>query len=240
MIPSTTRPATPLVTGIVDVHHSDPDGDYPRAMREGGLVALLHKLTQGKDWTDKEFAAAMARAKTAGLLRGAYHFGSNSSSGAQQAEFFVATLRRLVPEPDDVLCALDFEHNPDPRGGDMTVENARAFVVRVSELTGRWPLFYTGASRLHGLRLAAGDVLGNCPLWLAQYGEPPRTVPPCWHPAPDGGPGYSLWQYTDYADGPRDQAKYPRAMPGFGKVDRSVFRGTVDELRTWWRTAGEP
>ena len=81
--------------------------------------------------------------------------------------------------------------------------------------------------------------LARCPLWLAQYGEPP--TPRSYPSGPDGWPsGWSLWQYTNGTAGPSDQRTYPRTVPGFRDPtqDRSVFRGTLDELRSWWKACG--
>jgi hypothetical protein len=56
-------------------------------------------------------------------------------------------------------------------------------------------------------------------------------VPAPWHE-------WSLFQYSDWGAGPSNRTLYPRDTPGFGRVDRSCFRGTADELRAWWATVG--
>jgi lysozyme len=114
----------------------------------------------------------------------------------------------------------------------MTLAQAEEFVSRIHEVTGRWPVLYSGRSFLDEHNIPSTSVLGHCPLWLAQYGEEPLHVPSPWA-------AWSLWQYTDVADGPHDQVAYPRHTPGFGVlVDRSAFRGTLDELKSWWANAG--
>lgn len=225
-----------LTTGIVDLHHSDGSYDLHEA-RKAGLVALIHKATQGKDWRDPRFPVALCHAAEARLLRGAYHFGSNSSDGAQQADWFLETVQPYLWEP--FLLALDWEGNPDREGGDMTLDGALAFVERVRLVTGRWPVLYSGLSFLRR-QLARADqsakaLLAQCPLWLAAYGPDPMTLR-----APGEWPSWSLQQYTNGSDGPRDQATYPRKTPGFARAaqDRSVFRGTPHELVVWWGTAG--
>jgi lysozyme len=67
-----------------------------------------------------------------------------------------------------------------------------------------------------------GTILRHCPLWLARYGEAPPDVPQPWR-------RWTLWQYTDGADGPE-----PRAVPGIGRCDRDRFNGTGEELRAAW------
>jgi hypothetical protein len=67
----------------------------------------------------------------AGLLFGAYHFGTGSD-GASQAEHFLDVVQ---PNADTVV-VLDFESNP--AGPSMTLEEARAFVTHIkSELESR-------------------------------------------------------------------------------------------------------
>lgn len=231
--------APPLTTGIVDLHHHDGLPDFD-AFKRGGGVALIHKATEGKDWRDPAFARAMDACKAAGVARGAYHFGSASAPGATQADFFLS----VVAAYPDALLVLDLENNPNEKAGTMATSEAAAFVRRVREVTGRWPVLYVGASDLRGrvsrAPLDVRQMLANCPLWLAQHGEPPtaKGVPSLWP-----GAGWSLWQYTSSLDnGPRDQRTYPRGVPGFARAsqDRNCFRGTADELRVWWKTAGLP
>lgn len=224
--------AAPFCTGVVDLHHHDGTFDLVAA-RAAGLVALVHKATEGKDFRDKGFVGAVDAARAAGLEVGAYHFASASAPGQAQADFFLATVGTRA-----ALLALDFERNPGS-AGTMKLTEAAAFVRRVHERTGRWPLFYAGLSHLSGeVARASADVLAtlaHCPLWLAAYGPNPlRLVPPRpWE-------RWSLQQYTNGAAGPADRDRFPRSTPGFTRAaqDRSVFRGTPDELRAWWQTCG--
>ena len=220
-----------ITTGIVDIHHDDGAFDLKLAARSG-LVALIHKASQGKDWHDPGFAAAMDAARAAGLLTGAYHFGSDSSPGEVQADFFLRTVGHDITS---ALLALDLEHNPDTIGGTMSTTNAALFVRRVHDATNRWPVLYAGLSdlvnRVHAASSTDLLTLAHCDLWLAKYGEAPASVPAPWGT-------WSLWQYSDYADGPADRAAFPRVTPGFGRVDRSVFRGSPAQLRAWWSSTG--
>jgi lysozyme len=232
--PFTTRPTPAPVNTIVDLHHADALRDLDAAVREGGMVALIHKVSQGKDWKDPLFEARAKAALDAGLLLGGYHFGSNSSHGAQQADYFLERLSLALGTvtSDEVLLVLDWETNPDKKSGDMSVANARAFVERVHEVTGRWPVFYSYTHYLRARLPGCDPVLSKCPLWQAQYGErPAKPASPTWE-------RLALWQYTNGGAGPRDQTRYPRSMPGLGGCDRSAFVGTVEQLRAWWMTAG--
>lgn len=219
-----------ITTGIVDFYSGD--GAYNlAAFKAGGGLAVIHKATEGLTYHDAGFAASMDQAAAYGLLRGAYHFGNESSAGEAQADVFLAA----VGNRPDVLLALDLERNPNASAGTMSTANAARFVRRVKDRTGRWPLLYAGLSDLSN-RVATADAaslatLGQCALWLAKYGEVPLAAPRPWGV-------WSLWQYSNAADGPADTGTFPRTTPGFGRVDRNAFRGTPADLAAWWSSVG--
>lgn len=227
-----STPSPVLFTGIVDLHHSDGAYDLA-AVRAGGIVAMIHKATEGLDWLDPKFTAAMDACKVHGIARGAYHFASGNGDGAAQADFFLS----VVGDRAELL-VLDFETNHGS-AGNMTLGNAVAFVTRVREVTGRWPVFYGYLSMLRAECSRATPeqraVLARCPLWLAVYGSNPLTVrvPKAWE-------SYFMLQYTNGSDGPADQITFPRKTPGFARArqDRSVFRGTEDDLLVFWKLCG--
>ena len=80
-------------------------------------------------------------------------------------------------------------------------------------------------------------ILVQCPLWLAAYGPDPRRLA-----APAPWSAWILHQYTDGPYGPSDTTTFPRHTPGFAREvqDRSCFRGSLDDLRRRWATAGRP
>lgn len=228
--------STEMFTGIVDIHHDDGSYDLDEVVA-GGVTALWHKATEGVTFHDPKFVRAMDGARAAGLLRGAYHFARGTSDAVAQADEFLATVQKITA-PEEVLLALDLEGSlDDPK--TMTTSNAAAFVLRVREVTGRWPVLYAGLSKLRARMRDADestrDALGHCPLWLAAYNCDPASLTP-----PSPWSAWSLQQYTNGAEGPKDEACYPRETKGFHRLaqDRSAFRGTPDELRVWWTSAG--
>jgi lysozyme len=204
-----------MLNAVIDIsHHNGKSLDFERA-RAGGIVGVIHKASQGTTWRDPMFAANRARAREAGLLWGAYHFGTGSDGRKQAANFLDA-----VGDPDDVLLALDLE--PNPSGSSMDLVAAHAFVVHVYEQTGRFPGFYSGHTIKELLGARKDPILANCWLWLAQYG-PRAVVPPTW-------PTWTLWQYTDGRVGGD-----PKAVAGIGRCDRNRFNGPEANLRRLWR-----
>ncbi|SRR5258708_6065078 len=201
------------VNVIVDVSHYNANVDFS-ALKGAGIVGVIHKATQGITGVDPTYNGHRTSALQAGLLWGAYHFGTDGD-GVQQAISFL----NAVGDVSRTLIALDFESNPT--GPSMSLEEARAFVTHVASVTGRYPGFYSGHDIKQLLGTSADTVLANCWFWLAQHG-PTAVVPPNWD-------SWTLWQYTDGALGPE-----PTEVPGVGRFDRSIFNGTVDKLRAFW------
>jgi len=207
-------PHTPINV-VVDLSHHNGDVDLDVAREEGGLRGVIHKGTQGLTYTDPLYAVNRQKAADAGLLWGAYHFGTGSD-GVQQAEFF---LEQTEPNADTLL-VLDFEANP--QGPSMTLEEARAFVTHVREVTQRWPGLYGGYYLKTLIGTNHDPVLAHCWFWLSQYG-PTAVVPPNWKT-------WTMWQYTDGGMGPE-----PHEVPGIGRCDRDRFNGRAATLVSFWK-----
>ena len=192
---------------IIDLSHFNTNPNFILA-KNAGVLAVIHKATQGTTFADPAYAAHRIAASEAGLLWGAYHFG-DGTDGVAQADFFLENSGPTRP----ALLALDFEQNPG--GASMSLNQARAFVTRIQAVTGRWPGLYAGAY-LKGLLGDVKDpVLGNCWLWLAQYAGI-ATVPANWT-------AWTLWQYTGSA-----------MVNGIGQCDRSRFNGSAADLAAFF------
>jgi lysozyme len=81
--------ATPVqgvqgLDAVIDISHNVTVTDFA-AVRRSGILAVIHKVSEGGDWFDPSYATRRHQAESAGLLWGAYHFGTGQMSGAQQA-----------------------------------------------------------------------------------------------------------------------------------------------------------
>jgi len=160
------------------------------------------------------------KAEAAGLLWGAYHFGTKAD-GAAQADFFLSKANA----GDQTLLVMDYEPNGN---STMTLDQARDFVLRIKDVTGRFPGFYSGSLIKQELGGQPADpVLSQCFLWLAQYGPAPTHIPATW-------PTWTIWQYTDGNVGPQ-----PHTVDGIGNCDRDQFNGTIEQLQQLWGVATE-
>lgn len=205
---------------VIDISHHQENVDFER-VRADGIVGVVHKASEGLTFTDKVYAERRARARDAGLLWGAYHFGVGAD-GSDQADAF---LRAAEPD-DETLLVLDYE--PNPHGLTMTLNQAREFVEHVSIVTGRYPGLYAGymIKEQLGGTAAIDPVLSKCFLWIAQYG-PPR---PLNIPATFGT--WTIWQYTDGVHGVG-----PYSVDGVGRCDRDRFNGSLKQLKKLWGVA---
>ncbi len=209
-----------MLDAVIDVSHHNQVASF-EALRGAGVLGVIHKATQGAGYVDPTFAANRRRAQEAGLLFGAYHFGTGGRIAAQIEHFL--TVAAEVP-----LLVLDLEENP--QGEDMNLHEAEQFVHEVHAHTGRYPGLYSGHTikemiAAAGIRDPAETELSRCWLWIAQYG-PEAKIPSIW-------PAWTLWQYTDgeiNSDG--------EPLPGIGRCDRERYNGTTEELLAFWRVTG--
>ena len=202
---------------VVDISHHNGNVDLGKA-QAAGMVGVIHKATQGTSMTDNMYGQNRQKAVAAGLLWGAYHFGTNAD-GAAQADFFLSNANADA----QTMLVLDYEPNGN---STMTLDQARAFVSRVKDVTGTFPGFYSGSLIKQQLGGKPADpVLSQCFLWLAQYGPAPKNIPATW-------PAWTMWQYTDGNVGPQ-----PHSVDGIGNCDRDQFNGTIEQLQQLWGVA---
>ena len=207
--------ANPL-NAVVDISHHNGDIDLQIAQGDG-IIGVIHKATQGTTDVDPMYVTNRGKAQAAGLLWGAYHFGIGAD-GVAQAQHFLDTVGTF----QNTLLVLDFE--PNTTGPSMSLDEARAFVTHVNQVTDRFPGLYSGSYIKELLGSGKDPVLAQCWLWLAEYG-PNAVVPANW-------PTWTMWQYTDGSVGPQ-----PHAVAGIGSCDRDQFNGTEDQLRALWLNA---
>jgi lysozyme len=193
---------------VIDLSHYNTVTSFSD-VKAGGIVGVIHKATQGTDWTDSTYASRQQQALAAGLWWGAYHFGTNED-GAAQAQYF---LSKVNPGPQDLL-ALDFEENS---GSQMTIAQAEQFVTEVYNQTGRYPGFYSDSLAGNLLGGSVNSILANCWFWRAQYSGSSPSVPPTWTT-------WTMWQYTSSG-----------SVSGIsGVCDRDTFNGSMDGLSRLW------
>jgi lysozyme len=212
--------------GVIDVSHHNGAIDWPAVAASGIALAFL-KATQGTLFVDPAFARHRCAAARAGVFAIPYHFLDDSEPAAQAWHFLdIADLASGDP------AMIDWE-SAAPAGAVV------AFGSAVAARTGRDPVAYYGFAQLR----AADATLSAWPLMLPQYprGDRPGdyralvTAPPR---LPPGRPAvwagmprpYDFHQYTPSG----------RVAGIAGPVDRSVWIGSLAELRAWYATGALP
>jgi lysozyme len=240
LAPEPSRPNVVGIDAVIDISHNVTVSDFHAVRRSGNIMGVIHKSSEGGDWIDPSYGVRRPQAEAAGLLWGAYHFGTRQYSGERQAATFLSAVK---PGPTTVM-ALDFEPNDHNPRNTMTLAQAEQFVRTVEQATGRLPMLYThpnwanggrtGRARLSlGQPIGSNSILARCDLWLADYREEPE-VPMAW-----AGRGWRMWQYA--GDDTEDKAAYgtvPRSIAGVSHSDRNIFAGDSNALQRFWRRGG--
>lgn len=206
-----------MFDGIIDINHGK-EIDFDQ-VRGAGIIAIIHKATEGATFRDDQYQVRRTTAKADGFLWGAYHFSSGSTVADQVRNFLD------YAQPTDLeFLALDWEESTS--GANMTLAQAEEFVQRVHDEVGRYPAVYGGGMMRTELTNVTTSVLSQCPLWHQRYASTPKGIPAIW-------PTYTLWQYTDGVDGADPKVTNGISAPA-GVSDRSRFQGTETDLREQW------
>ena len=85
---------------VIDISHHNGNPDFGQAAA-AGIVGVIHKATQGLTYKDPMYLTNRQKATDAGLLWGAYHFGTGGD-GSDQATSFLGS---LLPTPAPCSCS---------------------------------------------------------------------------------------------------------------------------------------
>jgi len=200
------------------------DIDWEKLATDRRVVAIIHRATIG-DRADRKYAERKIEAKKRGYKWGAYHFGKPGDP-IKQADFFLDTVK---PAKDDLI-ALDLES--DDATKHMSFEDARVFIRRIREKTGRYPFVYANnlVTKAIADRYGDDDVFARTHLWYARFKKSVTDFPVgTWKT-------YTIWQFSSEINcnpDHRDACLY--TVPGTAyDMDVDVYNGTIEELRSKW------
>ena len=210
--PIATSAEAPRIPVVIDIYHGNAVDSFAQA-RAAGVLGIIHKATTGQTGKDKAYTDRRRDAEAAGLLWGAYHWGTNAPVAAQVNNF----LMKAQPG-ENTLVALDYEIDAKFQ---MSFDQAREFLERIHEKLGRRAVLYSGHLIKEKLGNRVDPFFGAHRLWLAEY-NPTAKVQKSWS-------SYWLWQY----------AEKPSTVPGIpgntaGAIDYNHFNGSEDQLRAEW------
>ncbi len=204
----------------IDVSYWDAGIDWPK-VRATGQRYVFAKATEGVSYKDPTFDDNWLGAKSAGLLRGAYHFFHCNVDAKKQANYFIDYVRTLKDD-GELPPVLDLEVN-DGMTKDKIVPAVKTWLDTVEDAFGKKPIIYSGQYFLQDyLSIAGGGPPSwakDYPLWLAQY--PGAQYQDGMQPAlPRGWFSWTFWQYSDKG-----------VVNGINaKVDMNVYNGTLADL----------
>jgi lysozyme len=213
----------PNIALAIDPFEGNPI-DWNRLAMDKRVVAVIHRATIGFR-IDQKYAERKIEAKKRGYKWGAYHYGKPGDP-IEQADFFLEIVK---PEKDDLI-ALDLESTDGTK--HMSFSEARIFIERIKEKTGRYPFVY--ANNL--VTKAIGDTYGQDPifakthLWYARFRDTANDFPKgTWNT-------YTLWQFSSEINcSAADRAACLYTVPGTEyDMDVNVYNGTVAELKAAW------
>lgn len=203
----TGREKTPLLAGYsvhgIDVSAYQGRIDWPEVARNRVRFAFI-KASEGGTLRDPRFARNWREARSAGVLRGAYHYFLPNRDGQLQADLFA----RTVPlAPGDLPPVLDVEAANFHDVAVLRHEVAR-WLRLIEAHYGVRPILYSNHNFYQ--RHLAGH-FDDYPLWLAHYEVERPTLP---------RDKWIIWQHSDEA-----------YVPGIrGVVDFNVFQGNFEAL----------
>jgi GH25 family lysozyme M1 (1,4-beta-N-acetylmuramidase) len=202
---------------VIDLSHGDSVVDFGAA-KTAGVVGVIHKATTGATGHDDAYSRRRQMATDAGLLWGAYHWGTHAPVADQIANF-----RNWADPDENTLVALDYETTADDQ---MTLDDCRGFCQGIVDWLHRPCVIYSGNVLKSALGNTVDPFFKDYRLWLAQYGDNP-TVQPSFS-------SYWLWQYTD-----GDEPQGPQKVPGIqgdakGRTDCDYFNGSPGQLAQQW------
>lgn len=217
--PGVNRARALPIQGI-DISRYQGSVDF-QAARNAGTHFVYMKATEGADYVDPNFRTNWARARDAGMARGAYHFMTWCSLARDQAEWFKAN---VPADPDALPPVLDLEWNHQSsckvsHSRDTVLEKIQVMLVAMEEHTGKMPMIYTDIT-FHR-EILAGTYLDTA-FWLrSTAAEPDQRY---------AGRDFSFWQWTQTG-----------TMPGVrGEVDRNAFYGSESDWVRFLLTGCDP
>lgn len=191
----------------VDISHHQGDIDWERFKKENPkdnpITFVYMKACEGSDHKDTRFDNNWQQAKKHGFTRGAYHYFSPYSTGLEQANMFINTVRI---EKGDLPPVIDVEEKPEDK--TLFIQELKIFIAKIEEHYGMKPVIYSG--KKYKKRYLNDKYFDRYPTWIAHYYVDTLEVDQTW----------TFWQCSDRG-----------RIPGIGRnVDINIFNGKIEEL----------
>lgn len=190
----------------IDVSHYQGAVNW-QSVKQTGISFAFAKATDGGSNVDSQFKNNWQGMKTAGIVRGAYHFFEPTQDATAQANNFVNTVESL--QASDLPPVIDVEINNGASNSQM-ISSVTTWLTIVQQGLGRTPMIYTMASFWNA---HLDNQFGDYPLWIANYGVQSPAIPQGWS-------NWEFWQHSQSG-----------SVSGVtGSVDLDWFNGSLADL----------
>ena len=201
-------PTTSDQVKIIDISHWQDFPDFEE-VKAAGVIAMIHKATEGTSYVDPNRATNISNATREGIRCCTYHW-LKPGNAREQIEFY---LRTIDPVPGERM-VIDYEED-----GCQLSDLKEAVQALMDDDRGLQITVYSGHLLKEQLGTKHDSFLAdNTDLWLAQY----TTGTPTW--PSNTYPHWTLWQYSESGE--------VDGITG-SKVDLNRFDGSDDELLAW-------
>lgn len=181
--------------------------------RQPVLFALM-KSTEGATLQDNTFKRNFKEAAECGIIRGAYHFLSVTSSVDKQVQNYISHTPLKKGDFPPIL-DLEIDRKIMARDHAKIIRMAKEWLRKIEKHYGVRPIIYT--YDIYFRDYLKGHGFDNYDFWIARYNQ---AGPSAQH--------WKIWQFTDKGN-----------CPGIStKVDIDVFRGSFTDLRKYIRQKG--
>jgi lysozyme len=198
----------------IDISHWQGFPDFEE-VRASGVLAMIHKATEGTGYADPNRARNCSNAIAAGISTATYHWLKPGGNAADQMKYYLDVVQpvageRVVIDYEEDGCQLDdlldaVEALLDA-GGDLGVTVYSGHLLK-EQISGERNAF----------------LAENTDLWLAQYTSGTPTWPS------ETYPQWSLWQFSETGNVVGIDDAY---------VDLNRYNGSDAELIAWIKPAG--
>lgn len=210
--PACAPPETVLGIDIASYQHPNNAAIDWNAVAANRRFVII-KASEGTGYTNAWYADDSTQARAHGMLVGAYHFLRYTSSGAAQAQNFLASIGGNVPA-GDLPAMLDVEDVNDAASPAERTAIMKEWLDTVEAASGRKPMIYSGSWYWGPYMGSPAGYGGVYPMvWAAYTASCPNI--------PDDFPGITMWQYLG-GEG---------TTPGIpAACDQDMFYGPESEL----------
>lgn len=191
----------------IDVSHYQKEIDWQRVAKQNIQFAFV-KASEGVTMQDTVFCKNWDAMRSAGIVRGAYHFFRPDVPAALQAQNFISAIDL---QHGDLPPVLDVEVAGN-RNPAQIIEGVKTWLAIVEDAYKVKPIVYSNQKFFN--RYLAKNLDGY-PVWVARYTS-------IWNPEIAQGHTWSFWQYGNRG----------RLQGIDGDVDFNVFNGSAADLKS--------